>query len=554
MLSAQFDLLSKIFGKFPKFFELSIICACMSFGGLLSFKYGKDRSWDLLNYHFYNPYAFLEGRFFWDIGPAQKQSFFNPIADVPFYLLVENIQSQVLITFIMGAFHGVAIYFLLKISWLMLSNYTLQTRSILTGMVLVVGLTGTSALPTIGRTLNDWYVAIFVLASLYIVLRSLPNLENSHQHMVKILMGGILCGIAFGVKLPAAIYIIGIGLALFIIPCNFKIRLKIVTAFGIGVAIGIIITSGYWMWQLWEAYDNPIFPFFNNIFQSEYWELKHPSDKRFVPTSIMQWLFYPFYWVVRNKHVGEHYMIDFRFALIAIFSLVALIAWIKKANLSSLKQSSTSSIKSNITAEIFLYHRWRLLFSFFIATYVVWLYVFSIYRYMATAELLSGLIIIGILSKIFATPRNLIIAAIVVTLLLLITTERSSWGRAYYHKENEYFPVKPLPLPPKSLIVMSGGSPMSYLIPRSEKQSRFVTIRSNLVRMSHNNKLVLSILQIIKEHDGPIFVMIADRNLAQAKEDLVKAGLNWNEESCTEHGLYKEVLLCEAIKLSSDKN
>lgn len=39
---------------------------------------GQDTSWDTLNYHFYNPYALLEGRLGWDIQPAGRQMYFNP--------------------------------------------------------------------------------------------------------------------------------------------------------------------------------------------------------------------------------------------------------------------------------------------------------------------------------------------------------------------------------------------------------------------------------------------------------------------------------------------
>ncbi|MDB9418606.1 hypothetical protein PN487_18805, partial [Microcystis aeruginosa CS-556/03] len=49
--------------------------------GIISVILGQDVSWDLRNYHFYNPYMLLTGRFKYDVLPAQIQTFFNPLMD-----------------------------------------------------------------------------------------------------------------------------------------------------------------------------------------------------------------------------------------------------------------------------------------------------------------------------------------------------------------------------------------------------------------------------------------------------------------------------------------
>src|SRR5690606_2894984 len=45
---------------------------------------GQDVSWDTLNYHAYNPHAWLHGRLHFDLQPAMRQTYFNPLLDVPF--------------------------------------------------------------------------------------------------------------------------------------------------------------------------------------------------------------------------------------------------------------------------------------------------------------------------------------------------------------------------------------------------------------------------------------------------------------------------------------
>ncbi|MDP9195674.1 MAG: hypothetical protein M3O22_02725, partial [Pseudomonadota bacterium] len=46
--------------------------------GILALVLGQDANWDLKNYHWYNGYAFLWGRWNIDILPSQTPWFYNP--------------------------------------------------------------------------------------------------------------------------------------------------------------------------------------------------------------------------------------------------------------------------------------------------------------------------------------------------------------------------------------------------------------------------------------------------------------------------------------------
>ena len=54
---------------------------------LLSFIYMPDNNWDLRNYHLYNAFAWLDGRVSRDLFAAGYQSYFNPLLDLPYYVL-----------------------------------------------------------------------------------------------------------------------------------------------------------------------------------------------------------------------------------------------------------------------------------------------------------------------------------------------------------------------------------------------------------------------------------------------------------------------------------
>jgi hypothetical protein len=54
-----------LFGNSVLLLFLFVFISCC-----FSFSQGQDANWDMLNYHLYNPYSFLNGRFYKDILPA----------------------------------------------------------------------------------------------------------------------------------------------------------------------------------------------------------------------------------------------------------------------------------------------------------------------------------------------------------------------------------------------------------------------------------------------------------------------------------------------------
>src|ERR1700674_3550034 len=99
-------------------FRLTFVLICAG-AGLLSVMLGPDNYWDLRYYHLYAPWAYLHGRYLYDIGPAQEQGFLNPVADLLFYGLISSPLNETtrVVAFIMGALHGLNAAFVLAIVW-----------------------------------------------------------------------------------------------------------------------------------------------------------------------------------------------------------------------------------------------------------------------------------------------------------------------------------------------------------------------------------------------------------------------------------------------------
>ena len=91
------------------------VTAALLFGGSASLARGTDATWDLRNYHFYNPWALLHGRLYLDYAPAQIQTYLNPLPDLPFYALVRAEMPAPFIAFFTGLPFGLAVYFFCRI-------------------------------------------------------------------------------------------------------------------------------------------------------------------------------------------------------------------------------------------------------------------------------------------------------------------------------------------------------------------------------------------------------------------------------------------------------
>src|ERR1700694_1917799 len=81
---------------------------------------GKDVNWDLLNYHYYAPFALLAARLEQDFFAASAQSYLNPVGYLPFYLMVSAGWHSVAVSMALAAAHSLCIGVFSLLSWKLL--------------------------------------------------------------------------------------------------------------------------------------------------------------------------------------------------------------------------------------------------------------------------------------------------------------------------------------------------------------------------------------------------------------------------------------------------
>ncbi|MFM6521628.1 MAG: hypothetical protein ACKPIC_35705, partial [Microcystis panniformis] len=187
----------------------------------------------------------------------------------------------------------------------------------------ITSIFGAAFLSELGTSIGDSTSSVFVLAGLFLIIACLGY--NQPVKLKTIIFAGLLLGLATGLKLTTAMYSISLIVAISFLTNTIKEKLRNLLTLILSMAVGFSLTMGYWIILMWTNFANPLFPFFNKIFQSPYIETDfNLQDTRFLPKDIWQWLFYPFYFVQEQTLVAEVKFKEIRFAVAYILIVILL--------------------------------------------------------------------------------------------------------------------------------------------------------------------------------------------------------------------------------------
>jgi hypothetical protein len=484
-----------------------LLCGPVLFAAI-ALALGKKTGWDLFNYHWYNPFALLNGRFGFDVAVGHTASYYNPVADLPLLLLGNHLPAWAIGVFL-GAMAGVAVSLIGAIAYVVLPISERYRLAAATGVALL-GAFGAGAFQEIGDPANDIPAAIGTFASILVLVTNLHRLAQPRidRRIVGILsVAGICAGVAVALKLTTAVYALGIGLAVFAISGTFRARTARAAIFSVGLGLGLLVFGGFWMLQLWEYSGNPFFPYFNDFFQSPLLADTGYLDRSFRPPDWRTGLFFPFYFTADSHYVSES---GFRDAhVLALYLLIPI----------GLSLSARSRFRTLEPTTAFL-------FVFAGGAYLAWFALFDIYRYLIPLEMLSPLLIVLAFSLWPIPVRSQVIAtiatfAILQLLVKIDISDRQSWSGPYVGVN-----VPPEMVATNSMIVMTGHEPMSYVIPYFPPSVPFLRIDGWLVQGSDaSTGLAREMRTRVAAHRGPLFLLSAPLESDAAMEAMQHYGL-----------------------------
>ena len=502
---------------------LACCLAPLCFGAFAAFVLQQDANWDLRNYHWYNPYAFLNGRWDVDIMPAQTPTFYNPTLDVPFFVMAQWLSARA-VGFVMGTIQGLNFVFLYVIGAQLLAAIAVNPRRLAAVALTLVGVLGGGNLGLLGTTFYDNIVSLFVLGSIATVMGLLPTLAMEQQATSiwpRLIFAGFLVGAGTGLKLPTAVFAIGLCAGLLFTAPHIVQCLSRSFAFGVGVLTGIGAFAGHWMWFLWVNYRNPLFPYFNAFFDSPMGVAESYRDARFIPSDLLEWLFFPIVTALNPMQAGEAAFRDWRIA-------AALIALLFTLGFAVMTHKRAPQINTVVVRNRALY-----LITAAALSYVAWLGLFGIYRYAITLEMLAPLVIVAAVSlwPMWIKAR---IAFLTTTLVAVtLSTVPGDWGRVPWAIRFVETTAPTLPRPDQTMVLMLGTTPTSWVIPAFPKSASFVRVQGYGIGLEDGETgLNQKVRARIAAHRGDFFTLASVDDRALAGSLLANFGLAQGDLNC----------------------
>ncbi len=517
--------------------------------GTLSIFLGKQLCWDQANYHYYIAYALLHHRYTLDYWPgACVHQFLNPTMDLLPYYLINHFTPRMTI-FLLGALHGINFWLLILIAQHFLQGSYRITLSVLFALI---GLYGPTALTGIGSFQNDHFLSMFVLAFVLLQLKMIEfSKENTAFYFRYLIIGGVLLGLSAGLKLTAAIYLIGALAASFVLPMPIKQRCNTLFIWGCAITLGFLITNGYWMWMMWQQHHNPLFPFFNRLFHSPDFPFINWRDEFHLPQTVLQTLFYPFYfsWDGRTGDVGFR---DVRFLIVYVLLIMVGAQWLwKKIKKNRLAKSNPLSLSQ----------QW--FYAFFIFSYIVWQSYFSIARYLIVLELLAPLMIYLLITQFIQEKgmRFIFIFTsfyLICFLLLPLQFARAPWYRATFFNITLPPVVSTIPnatvlIANPSYVMTYDPQPLTYLIPSFPEKWQFIGIPFFENEKFRLDKATIHHIKLALKKNSPFYLLTTDRNMPELYRSAQLFGLKPNG-ACQKINSDRQAILKNIILLCPVKS
>lgn len=496
--------------------EWLFLAAVIGFWAVFVVCHGEDRSWDFRNYHWYIPYAFLHGRLGFDVAVAHQATYYNPFLDIPFYWLATHFHSWIALG-VLGAMQGANI-----VPLYLIARSILRVEQPAAAILAALCMTGSLTLYLAGTTYYDNVMSVFVLGGLALVVTGRECLREGSllKGAGLALVAGFLIGSAVGLKLPEAPFALGFAAALAILPGNWQHRTTRLLAGGLGGIAGVALFAGFWFAKMAHLTGNPLFPYFNQYFHSPLALTASYRDMRFIPKGLALQLLFPLLfsidWRVADDLPFQDMRVGIAYVLVIVSLPLALLARLAG-------RSRTALVAPDASAAIL---------AFAIVSYVAWLKVFGIYRYILLLEIMAPILIACAIALWPIEARTRLTIAGVALLGMLCLTRAEMVNRAPVGDPYIQVTIPPIAHPDNTMILMTGETPLGYFAPSFPPQIPIVRIDGWMIQPKDGSHLTAETRARVDRYRGDLYVIFNSFEAGRNKDALATYGFAIRGPEC----------------------
>lgn len=470
----------------------------------------NENFFDIANYHYYNPWALLNNRIGYDVVPASMNGFLNPLLDLPRYLTIVLFNEHINWFYaINGLWFGGLLFVFYKIVCLFFNKATKQGASWIV-FAMLIAITGRMVWFQVGSCTNEIILSFINLSGLYFLLKNLQS--NSEQKLSNFIYAGLILGFAFGLKSVSITICVASGMSLIIGFKWLKNPLRDIAVFALCGLVGYLVANGWWMYKMYSLYDNPFFPFWNDIFKSAYAHQNGISMSDFVP-SWKQLAFCPYLtfggMICNGAEADSDYRLQIGYTL-AIIWLVYLIF--------------SGKIKYHYKHNPMMFF----FYSFLAIDYLLWAKIFSVQHYFIVVEMFIAVLIVMTLAWLYNRTKHKFVsyAVIYVFALVLLSVPGISNSFGSLQGRSKVIDVEPINLPNNTLIKLY-NLPMAGLLPEIAKYShdfravgysQYIDVSPDMnTDLTNSGKFKEIIGELDKQYENQIVVFRLSANPMQAR-------------------------------------
>ena len=426
--------------------------------GAFSMMAPRDASFDVAHYQLHNGWSVLNNRRGQDLAPAELHSFLNPAWQVFVWLLVDNLPGR-LVAFILGVLQGLGLPALYTLTRRLLERSG-ATPAQLTALVISLG--GFAAEAQFGLLASVRNDAVCAAAFLGTLVLLLPD-DQGVPGLKRLGFASLLMGALVGLKLTNSVYVVFFAISVLVLLPTWKGRTAGAVVCALAGLAGILVTGGPWALEMYNDFNNPIFPLMNSLFDAPLGPDVPFRDARYVPGGIFDVALHPFIFLFDGKLVNEYDFLDPRLQLgyLASIGLLMLATWRAFGKGVAAARSSVAFAAA------------------FIGMIIIWGLMFSIARYVSAAWMLGPVLV----AVLIATWRAGLVAdrlaphiSVASVAVLFLLTQPSDLRRVAWTTWSGAYVEAELPAEmdfSNATIAFSGGYPSAFLASFFPETARF---------------------------------------------------------------------------------
>ena len=309
----------------------------------------------------------------------------------------------------------------------------------------------------LGTSFADATIGPVILLGLYFCGNYVSGIDKRRRN---IFFAGLCFGLAVGIKLTTATFTVAVVLSMFAVTL-FRGRPPELLRLGwlvVGIAIGFALLA-WWNIYLLLNWGSPLFPFYNAVFESPFFDQYNWRDMRWRFNSLNEFAGFIYDAAFMTGKTAEIPFADARLLIISILVPVTIV----------LRRSVTGG---SALIVFFL--------TFVAVSFSLWSVLFAYQRYLIPVELLFGLVI-WILCRSIGRKESLALALLIGLFgVSIIRFSVPDWGhRASTENQVNAFdlevPASIAKSPARYLVV---GAPVGYILPFLHPDSRFFGLGS----------------------------------------------------------------------------